>query len=88
MQEPQTGRIELKWLLQAYSLFNNKDSFFIRPKNAIPTNYFFNKLVGNSELMQQLQQGKTEEQIRNSWQPKLQAFKKARKKYLLYPDFE
>jgi len=88
MQEPQTGRIELKWLLQAYSLFNNKDSFFIRPKNAIPVNYFFNKLAGNSELMQQLQQGKTEEQIRNSWQPKLQAFKKARKKYLLYPDFE
>jgi len=38
--------------------------------------------------MQQLQQGKTEEEIRDSWQPKLAAFKKIRKKYLLYPDFE
>lgn len=87
-QEPKPNRIELKWLLQAYRLFNNKDSFFIKPKNNLPTNYFFNKLAGNSELMQQLQQGKTEEEIRLSWQPKLNAFKRIRKKYLLYTDFE
>jgi uncharacterized protein YbbC (DUF1343 family) len=69
-------------------LFKNKDSFFIRPKNPILLNYFFNKLAGNVELMKQLQQGSSELEIRNSWQPKLLAFKQVRKKYLLYSDFE
>ena len=31
---------------------------------------------------------KTEKEIRNSWEPQLSAFKKIRKKYLLYKDFE
>ncbi|MCF8364360.1 MAG: DUF1343 domain-containing protein, partial [Bacteroidales bacterium] len=37
---------------------------------------------------QQIISGLNEEQIRESWQPKLENFKKIRKKYLLYPDFE
>jgi uncharacterized protein YbbC (DUF1343 family) len=37
--------------------------------------------------MQQIRAGKSEEEIRASWQPKLDEFKKIRKKYLLYPDF-
>jgi len=82
------AHIDLKWLLQAYSMYPNKDSFFITPKTNLPTKYFFNILVGNDTLMNQLKQGKTEEEIRLSWQPALHAFKKIRKKYLLYPDFE
>lgn len=80
--------IELKWLIQAYSLFPDKENFFLEPKkfNAAPQDYFFNKLAGSDELMQQLVAGKTEDEIRKSWQPKLDAFKKIRKKYLLYPD--
>jgi len=31
--------------------------------------------------------GKTEDEIRAGWQPGLNAFKKIRKKYLLYKDF-
>jgi uncharacterized protein YbbC (DUF1343 family) len=38
--------------------------------------------------MEQLKSGKSAEEIRASWQPGLIAFKKIRKKYLLYKDFE
>ena len=82
------GKIQLQYLLKAYQLFPIKDSFFIQPKSKKSTDYFFNKLAGNSELMAQIKAGKTEAEIRKSWQPKLQAFKKIRKKYLLYEDFE
>ena len=50
--------------------------------------FFFNKLAGNANLMEQLKEGKTATEIRASWQPGLIAFKKIRKKYLLYKDFE
>ncbi|MFL5811453.1 MAG: DUF1343 domain-containing protein, partial [Flavisolibacter sp.] len=49
---------------------------------------FFNKLAGNATLMQQIKSGTTENDIRKSWQPKLEEFKKTRKKYLMYTDFE
>lgn len=80
--------MQLKWLLQAYKLFPKKDSFFIKAKSGKPEDIFFNKLAGNADLMQQIKSGKTEAQIRKSWEPKLNAFKKMRKKYLLYEDFE
>jgi len=82
------NQIQLKYILEAYRLFPEKESFFLQPKSKKPTDYFFNKLAGNNELMAQIKAGKTEPEIRKSWQPKLQAFKKIRKKYLLYPDFE
>ena len=81
-------KIELYWLLHAYALFPDKAHFFIEPKSGQPKDYFFTKLAGNTELMQQIVQGKSEKEIRQSWQPKLKAFKKTRKKYLLYADFE
>ncbi len=81
-------RLQLQWLIQAYYLFPDKDSFFIAPKTDKPENYFFNKLAGSDALMRQLKSGATEEAIRKSWQPQLEAFKKIRKKYLLYDDFE
>jgi uncharacterized protein YbbC (DUF1343 family) len=74
------NKIQLKYLLEAYKLFPGKDSFFLQ------TNYF-NKLVGNDVLMQQIKDGKTETEIRKSWEPALTNFKKIRKKYLLYKDF-
>ena len=74
-------RIQLNCFLDAYKLFPGKDSFFLK-------NNFFNKLAGNDLLMQQIKDGKSEKEIRNSWQSGLTAFKEIRKKYLLYPDFE
>ncbi len=84
-----SNHIQIKYLLEAYKLFPDKENFFIKAKkaDAKPADYFFNKLAGNSELMQQIIDGETEKEIRASWEPKLAAFKKIRRKYLLYPDF-
>jgi uncharacterized protein YbbC (DUF1343 family) len=75
------NKIQLKWLINAYQLFPEKDKFFL-------SNNFFNKLAGNNDLMQQIKDGIPENDIRKSWEPKLDEFKKIRKKYLLYEDFE
>jgi uncharacterized protein YbbC (DUF1343 family) len=75
------GKIQLKWLIEAYTIFPGKDSFFARPES-------FNRLAGNDVLMKQIKEGRTEEEIRKSWEPKLSEFKAIRKKYLLYDDFE
>lgn len=75
------NRIQLKWLMEAYKLFPGKDSFFLKTNS-------FNRLAGNDILMQQIKDGKTEDEIRKSWEPALSEFKKTRKKYLLYKDFE
>jgi uncharacterized protein YbbC (DUF1343 family) len=82
------GKIQIKYLIDAFNLYPDKPNFFLKPKNDVPTAYFFNKLAGNSELMAQIKAGKTEKEIRDSWKPKLDAFKQIRKKYLLYNDFE
>ncbi len=73
------GQLNLSYLKKAYSLSKNKDKFF---------NSFFEKLVGNNELRKQIMAKKSEKEIRASWQKDIIAFKKIRKKYLLYPDFE
>ena len=84
------NRMQLFPLLNAYKLFPDKENFFLKPKveNPKPENWSFNRLVGNSELMQQIKDSKSEQEIRKTWEPKLNEFKKIRKKYLLYPDFE
>ena len=75
------GHVQLKWLMEAYKLFPGKDTFFLKTNS-------FNPLAGNDVLMQQIKDGKSEEEIRKSWEPALSEFKKIRKKYLLYSDFE
>ena len=75
------NRIQLKYLLDAYKLFPDKDAFFNKPTS-------IHRLAGTDELMQQIIAGKSEDEIRKSWEPKLSEFKKVRKQYLMYPDFE
>jgi uncharacterized protein YbbC (DUF1343 family) len=75
------GRIQLKWVIQAYKLFPDKANFFLKTGG-------FNRLAGNDQLMQQIKDGVPESEIRKSWQPGLSRFKEIRKKYLLYPDFK
>lgn len=81
-------KIQLKWLMEAYRLFPNKDSFFLVPKSGNMENSFFNKLAGNNELWEQIKNGVSEKEIRKSWEPELSEYKKIRKKYLLYKDFD
>lgn len=46
---------------------------------------FFNKLSGSDQLHQALKKGLSIDEFRDSYQDDLNAFKKVRKKYLLYP---
>ena len=69
------GKIILTWLIEAFNDFK-ADSAFFTP--------YFNKLAGNSTLQQQIKQGKSEKQIRESWRIGLDKFRKIRAKYLLY----
>ena len=71
--------LQLKWLTKMYSEFPNKKFFF---------NSFFEKLAGTATLRTQIINGRTEAEIRKSWEPELSEFKKIRKKYLLYLDFD
>lgn len=75
------GKIQIQWLLNAYKLFPLKDSFFLKTNS-------FHRLSGTDMLMQQIKEGRSEKEIRKSWEPKLSEFKQIRKKYLLYEDFE
>jgi uncharacterized protein YbbC (DUF1343 family) len=80
-------RIQLSYLLTAYKLFPDKEKFFLTSKtDPKPEDYFFNKLAGNATLMQQIKEGKSEYDIRKSWEPGLNKFKLIRKRYLLYAD--
>jgi uncharacterized protein YbbC (DUF1343 family) len=81
-------KVQLKWLMDAYRLFPDKDSFFIVPKSGDMEHSFFDKLAGNNRLWQQIKDGVSEKDIRASWEPALSNYKKIRKKYLLYKDFE
>jgi uncharacterized protein YbbC (DUF1343 family) len=75
------NKVQIKYLLEAYKLFPDKENFFNK-------NNGINRLAGTDELMKQVKEGKTEAEIRASWEPKLSEFKKIRKKYLMYPDFD
>lgn len=47
---------------------------------------FFNLLAGNDVLIEQIKSGRSEEEIRTSWEPALSTYKtNVRPKYLLYP---
>lgn len=69
------AQLNLSWLIESYKLLSPKYEFF--------TSYFA-KLAGSDKLRQQIEAGKTEEEIRKSWQADLDAFKEIRRKYLLY----
>jgi uncharacterized protein YbbC (DUF1343 family) len=68
-------KIDILWLIKLYSIFPDKEHFF---------NAYFTKLAGTDQLRKQIEAGKTEEEIRKSWEPELSRYKEMRKKYLLY----
>ncbi len=70
------ARFDLSYLMVMYSLAK-KDCFFLKSN-------FFEKLAGNGDLRRQIELGMSEEEIRATWQPALDEFKKVRKKYLIY----
>lgn len=78
-----TGQINLKWLIEMYLAYPFKEKFFDFKQSKQMGN--FDKLAGNTLFKEQIIAGKSEEEIRKSWEPGLSDFKKLRKKYLLYP---
>jgi uncharacterized protein YbbC (DUF1343 family) len=71
-----SGKINLSWLIELYNAFPDKTHFF---------NAYFTKLAGTTELKKQIEAGKSETEIRASWEPALSNYKNMMGKYLLYP---
>lgn len=72
---PKLDQLKLDFLVDAFAKAPTKRNFF---------NSFFTKLAGTTSLQEQIEAGKTAEEIRASWQPGLTNFKETRAKYLLY----
>lgn len=70
--------LSLQPILEAYRTYQGQNFF----------NSFMIKLTGTKELEEQIKAGLSEDEIKQSWQEGLEQFKKIRKKYLLYQDFE
>ena len=75
-----TKKMYLQWLLGMNEKTKGKD-FITRTS-------FFDKLSGTSTLRSQIKEGKSEEEIHNSWEDGLKEYKLMRSNYLLYEDFE
>lgn len=67
--------VKLDWLIEAYKMSSDKQTFF---------NNSFQKLAGTKKLQEQIKNGVSIEDIKNSWRPGLESFSKVREKYLLY----
>lgn len=76
-------KINLGWLIEMYKAYPYKDKFFDSRQSKQIGN--FDKLAGTTILKEQIIAGKTEDEIRASWEPGLSEFKKMRRQYLLYP---
>ena len=70
------GRINLMWLIRAFGTLGSRPDFF---------NPYFDQLAGTAKLQEQIIKGSGEEDIRSSWKADIEAFKKIRERYLLYP---
>jgi len=73
--EPLTHRFTLEYLLETYQTSVQKEKFF---------NNFFDKLAGTDQLRKDILAGKTEQEIRATWQADLLKFKEQSQQYLLY----
>ena len=69
------NQINLKWLLDAYQKTPKSKKFFGNT---------FTIHAGNTALQQQIEQGLSQEKIRETWKKDLEEFKKVRAKYLIY----
>ena len=76
-------KINLQWIMELYKAHPHKEKFFdsklSKEMNTIEVQ------IGSGLFRQQIIDGKSEEEIRASWEPGLSNYKQMRKKYLLYP---
>ena len=69
------NELQLSWIINAYNQLKDNEKFF---------NNFLVKLTGTKDLEQQIKDGISEKEIRKSWEPKLNEYKKIRNRYLIY----
>ena len=76
-------QINLQWMMELYKASPYPEKFFdsrlSREMGVIE------RLTGSALFRQQIKDGKSEKEIRDSWEPGLTNYKQMRKKYLLYP---
>ncbi len=77
---PKVEALYLHWLIAAYDELK-RDDFFLK-------NNFINLLMGTDRIKNMIVHGSTVEEIEATWGEEVESFKKIRKKYLLYEDFE
>ncbi len=77
-----TGKINLKWMMEMYKAYPFKAKFFDHTQSKQMGN--IDKLAGTTVFKEQIIAGKSEEEIRQSWEPGLSQYKTMRQKYLLY----
>ena len=80
----QAGKINLQWMMELYRAYPEKEKFFDYKQSNQMGN--IDKLAGVAEFKEQIRQGISEDSIRRTWEPGLQAFRVKRAKYLIYPD--
>lgn len=71
------SQVSMRWIIDAYEHSVDRSKFFITSG--------FTKHAGTEKLQQQIEAGKSAQEIRASWQAEIEEFKKIRAKYLLYP---
>lgn len=79
-----TKQINLSWMIELYNKHPHKEKFFDSKLSNQMGN--IDKLSGTYLFRQQIIDGKSEKEIRTSWEPGLSEYKVMRKKYLMYPD--
>lgn len=78
-----SGKINFQWIIELYKAHPYKEKFFdSKLSKEMGT---IERLIGSGLFRQQIIDGKSEEEIRASWEPQLSQYKEMRKKYLLYP---
>jgi uncharacterized protein YbbC (DUF1343 family) len=73
-------KFTLAYFFEWYHKFPTVSEFITREK-------WFNLLMGNDTVLKLIKEGKDENEIRQSWEKELTAYREMRKKYLLYPEF-
>ncbi|HEY4147283.1 MAG TPA: DUF1343 domain-containing protein [Chitinophagaceae bacterium] len=76
-------QINLQWMIELYNAYPEKEKFFDYKQSREMGS--IDKLAGVATFKEQIIAGKTEAEIRQSWEPGLTQYKEMRKKYLLYP---
>jgi len=72
--EVNSMRLQIEWVIEAYQQLKDKGFF----------NSYFVKLSGDQQMQRDIENGKSADEIRASWNVGLEAFKAIRTKYLMY----